>query len=131
MELFGGIMKMIVQQLRKKLYLREDSQWTAARSEAVEFKTVVDAIRFCIHRKAGDVKLVGRNEAGEDIFLYPFGGDPAARVELRRLRKTVRENRRLKTEQRLKKGHVDVLLAEVKEARKRLVFKRNETGEAE
>jgi hypothetical protein len=124
-------MKVVVQQLTKKLYLREDSQWTAARNEAVEFKTVLDAIRFCIQRKAGDAKLVGRNEGGEGVCLYPFGGDPAARVELRRLRKIVRENRRLKTEQRSNKGHVDALLAEVKEARKQFVFKRKESGKTE
>jgi len=61
-----------------------------------------------------EVKLVGENEAGEDVFLYPFGGDPAVRLEFGRRRKSARESRRLKTEGRFIRAQVDVLMAEAK-----------------
>jgi hypothetical protein len=122
MELFGGLMKVIVQRLTKKLYLRKSGAWAAERSEAAQFKTVVDALMFCIHCHEREVKLVGQNEAGDDVFLYPFGGDPAVRLELRRLRKSVRESRRLKTERRFIRGRLDALMAQGKEQKKQFPF---------
>jgi hypothetical protein len=50
------------------------------------------------------------------------------KLELKRLRRRVRESRRVKTERRMIRGEVDVLMAEVKEAQKQFMFKSLEIG---
>ena len=122
-------MKVIVQQLTRKLYLRKSGEWTVARSEAAGFKTVVEALMFCIHCHQREVKLVGQNEAGEDTYLYPFGGDPVVRLELKRLRRTVRESRRLKTKRRFVRARLDAVMAQGKEDKKTFPFQRTQVAE--
>lgn len=122
-------MKVIVQQLTRKLYLRKSGEWTPARSEAAGFKTVVEALMFCIHRNEREIKLVGQNEAREDTYLYPFGGDPVVRLELKRLRRTVRESRRSKTERRFIRARLDSVMAQGKDEKKKFPFQRTQVAE--
>jgi hypothetical protein len=122
-------MKVIVQQLARKLYLSKSGEWTAARSEAAGFNAVVDALMFCIQCHEREVKLVGQNEAGEEAYLYPFGGDPVVRLELKRLRRSVRESRRLKTERRFVRARLDSMMAPGKEERKKFPFQRTQVAE--
>jgi hypothetical protein len=124
-------MKLIVQQRQRRLYLRQNGQWTAIRSKAAEFNTVVEAIMFCIHCQARDIRLVGRNEAGVEIYMYPFGGDPMVKRELKVLRKSIKESHRLKAERRAIQARIDSLMAEGKEKKKQIPFKRGRIGEEE
>jgi hypothetical protein len=119
-------MKVIVQQLGRKLYLRKSGEWTATRSDAAGFKTVVEALMFCIHRHEREIKFVGQNQAGQDTCLYPFGGDPAVRLELKKLRRSVRESRRLNTERSLIRARLD---AQGKEEKEKFPFPRKEVAE--
>jgi len=122
-------MKVIVQQVNRKLFLRERNEWTTARDKAIEFATALAAIGYCIRAQIREIRLVAKNDAGEDVYLYPFGGDPTIRAELRNLRKHIREGRRLKTERRMIRARVDILLAEAKERRKQIPFKRKQVGD--
>jgi hypothetical protein len=124
------LMKVVVQQRGRKLFLRKNEEWTAVRSEAAEFGTVVDAIMFCIHCRARDIRLVGSNDAA-DVYLYPFGGDPVVRLEQRKLRRSIRESRRLRMERRRIRGRIDALMAERKEKKKQFPFKRIRVADAE
>jgi hypothetical protein len=117
-------MKVIVQQKERALFLRRDEQWTPVRSKATEFETAVEAIVFCIHCHTREVKLVARNGAGVDIFLYPFGGDPGVKNDLKKLRRSIKESQRLKTERRLIRARVDSLIASRKELKKQVPFVR-------
>src|SRR5690242_17162901 len=108
---FSRPMKVIVQQIGRKMFLRERNEWTAARGEAVEFATALAAIGFCISNQLREVMLVGRNEAGGDVYLYPFGGDPKIKAELKKLRRSVRESKRLKAERQMIRARLDILLA--------------------
>ena len=121
-------MEVIVQQLTRKMFLEKTGGWSPSRKDAKKFKTALDAMVFCIHRQMREVKIVGTNEAGAEVCLYPFGGDPVARLELKRLRKSVRESRRLKTERRIIQARIDILMAEGKEKKKQLPFFRKETS---
>ena len=107
-------MEVIVQQLTRKMFLGKTGGWSPSRNHAKKFRTALDAIGFCIHNHAREVKLVGRNDVGGEMYLYPFGGDPAGKVELRQLRKRIRESRRLNTERRVIRARIDILLAEGK-----------------
>lgn len=113
------VMKVIVQELSGKLFLQETGIWTESRPEAKRFSTALEAISFCIHCKAKEVRLLGQNENGEDVFLYPFGGDPAVKVERKRLRRELAEGRRLKAEQQEIHARMDMLLSESKERDRR------------
>ena len=124
-------MEVIVQQLMRKIFLSKAGGWTPARKDAKKFRTALEAIAFCIHNQSREIKLLGRNEAGADMYLYPFGGDPAARAELRQLRKSIRESRRLKTERRVIQARIDILLAEGKENKKQLPFKRQPVADGD
>jgi hypothetical protein len=104
------------------MYLRRNEQWTAIRSEAEEFKTVVEAIMVCIHCRARDVRLVGQNEAGVEVYLYPFGGDPVVRRELKQMRRNIRDARRLRAERRVVRARIDSLMAVRKEMKKQFPF---------
>jgi len=115
-------MKLIVQQRERALFLRRDEQWTPVRSEAAEFNTVVEAIVFCIHCDARETKLVGKNEAGKDVYVYPFGGDPVVKAERKKLRKGLRESRWLKAERRIIRTKIDMIVAARKEMMKQLPF---------
>jgi hypothetical protein len=124
-------MKLIVQQRQRRMYLRQNGQWTAIRSKAAEFNTVVEAIMFSIHCRARDIRLAGRNEAGVEIYIYPFGGDPVVKRELKMLRRSIKESHRLKAERRVIQGQIDSLMAEEKEKKKQIPFKRERIGEEE
>ena len=71
-----------------------------------------------------------RRPYDSDMYQYPFGRDPVAKAELRKLRRGIRESRRLKNQRRVILGRLDALLAEGKEQRKRFPFKRKSIGES-
>ncbi|HKQ40299.1 MAG TPA: hypothetical protein VJ063_19655 [Verrucomicrobiae bacterium] len=124
-------MKVIVQRTDKKLFLRERNEWTGARNEAIEFATALAAIGYCIRSQIREIRLVGKNETGEDVYLYPFGGGPSIKLKLRNMRKHIRESRRLKAERRAIQARIDILLAEAKETKKKVPFKREPVAEQE
>lgn len=122
-------MKVIVQHRDKKLFLAKSEQWTPKRSEAREFATAIEAIAFCIHCCARKTKLLGQNEAGTDVYLYPFGGDPAVRLARRKLRRSIREGQRLKWERRLLRARMHTLIAQRKEEKEKHAFPRNQAAD--
>ena len=124
-------MKVIVQRLTGRLFLQDTGVWTASRPEAKQFGTALEAISFCIRGRSRDVRLLGQDQEGRDVYLYPFGGDPAVRLERKRLRKSIRESRRLNTERRIVRARIDILLAEAKEKKKQFPFKRKLVAEGE
>ena len=113
---------MIVQHIQRKLYLRNDGQWVNSRTEAKQFTTAPEAISFCIRTRSQEARLLGKGANGDDVHLYPFGGDPAVRLELRKLRKSIRESRRLKAERRVIRARIDMLMAGGKETKKQFPF---------
>jgi hypothetical protein len=124
-------MKVIVQQMERRLFLRNEEQWTPLRSEAMEFATALEAIVFCIqtHRRA--VRLLGSGGSGKDVYLYPFGGDPGRKLEMKKLRRSVTDSQRLKRERRILKSRIDMLVAGQKEEKKQFPFKRGSVGQQE
>ncbi len=124
-------MEVVVQQLNRKLFLTEAGEWTGLREEAKQFGTVLEAISLCIHEGKREVKMVGKGETGGDVYLYPFGGDPAAKAERRRVRREIAESRRLKHEQHMIRARIDLLMAEVKEKKKQFPFTREAISEGE
>ncbi len=122
-------MQVIVQHLHRKQFLQEAGDWTGSRDQAKQFGTALEAIGFCIRSHAKDVFLIGQNDEGQDVRLYPFGGDPAVKLELKRLRKSIRESQRLKAERGVIQGRIDLLLAESKEVRKQVPFKRRDPSD--
>lgn len=121
--------KVIVQKIGRKLFLSEDGQWTEGRARANEFLSAVEAIAFCIRCETREVCLVGKNEAGADVWFYPFGGDPILRAELKRLRRGLREGRRLRLQRQQIRARIDAVLAGAKETKKQTPFKRKSVGE--
>jgi hypothetical protein len=124
-------MKVVVRQKARALYLREDGHWAASRREAAEFESIPQAVIVCIRAGARNIKLVGKNEAGANVCFYPFGGDPVARAEAKKLRRRIQESARLKREMRMIEARIDSLLAEAKEEKHRSPVKRRDIEEAE
>ena len=59
----------------------------------------VEAIRLCLRLGIKHVKFTSRNpETGLEAAVYPFGGDPLVRAYRKELRRTVREQRRMRSE---------------------------------
>jgi hypothetical protein len=120
-----------VQNLETKLVLTRVGTWTSDSADAAVFTEPMDAIAFCIRSHTRKVRLVGRNAAGADVYLYPFGGDPAVRAELKKLRKSIRESRRLKFERRVIRARLDAFAAGGKERRKQFPFKRKQVEDVD
>ena len=110
-------MRVVVEQIKRKLFLCGGSRWTHVRAEALQFSTALEAIRFCIRTQTREIRLVNERKNGKDLYLYPFGGDPTVRLELKKLRKIVRESRRLKAERRNIQTRINALLLEGKEGK--------------
>lgn len=117
-------MEVMVQQIEGKLFRGTKSEWTASREDAMVFATALDAIGFCVRFRMREIRLIGQDKKGRDVYLYPFGGDPTVRAELKTLRRGIRESRRLKRERRLIQARMDMLMAEGKEKKKQFPFKR-------
>ena len=95
-------MKVIVQQIGKRLYLRLSGEWTATMEEANRFRDAMEALRFCVRKHLREVRLVSNfGRPGAERFLYPFGGDPAVKAERKRVRGAIRASHRLKHERRM------------------------------
>jgi len=117
-------MKVVVQQFGRTLFLQRAGQWTNEFDNAMQFPTAVAAIAFCIQCQIRNVRLLGKNEEGADVYFYPFGGDPAVKSELKALRKGLQKNRQLKEEQRMLQARIDIMLAETKQIKKEIPFRR-------
>ena len=122
-------MKVIVQQIGRNLFLRGRGEWTESRAQARRFATALDAISMCIRYQMKEVRLIGQDADGRDVHLYPFGGDPAVRLQLKQLRRSIRESQRIKSERRVIRARIDILMAEGKEKKKQFPFKREAIGE--
>ena len=122
-------MEVVVQQLKRKLFLVEPGQWTEVRIKARKFGTALEAIAYCAGCRLREVRLLGRGADDRDVYFYPFGGDPAVRAERRRIRRGIAESRRLKHERQTIRARIDILLAEAKEKKKQFPFKRKTIGE--
>jgi hypothetical protein len=116
--------KVMVKQLDQALFLQDERRWTALRDEAMKFGTALEAIAFCIRINRKDVRLLGQDDGGKDLYLYPFGGDPAAKLERKKLRQAVRVNRQLHRERRMIQAQIDTIVAGQKEERTQIPFKR-------
>src|SRR5262245_47131696 len=107
------------------LYLGGDGQWTKRETKAIVFSDAVSAISYCIQRKLRNIRLVSNSQTpGKEIFVYPFGHDPAIKAQVKALRKAVSRSRRLNRERRLLLARLDMLRAEAKERKKQFPFKR-------
>lgn len=122
-------MKVVVQQKNGKLFLGESGQWIETRTEGKEFGNPVDAIVHCIGIQMRDIRLLGQSDAGTDVYLYPFGGDPVVKAEGKRVRRLIRESHRSKSERRAIRARIDALVAQGKEEGKhfQLIAPRLET----
>ena len=127
----SGRVTIRVQSLETKLFLTRVGTWTTGSGDAAVFMAPVEAIAFCIRCHMRKVRLAGRNSAGSDVYLYPFGGDPVVKAELKKFRKSLRESRRLRFERRVIRARLSALVAEGKEKRKQFPFKRKHLGHAD
>lgn len=115
----------MVQQLGSRLFLRSDCAWVKLAEGPLVFPDPVSAITFCIRHGLRDVRLVANSQQnGKEIYVYPFGRDPAVLLERKRLRRFVAESRRLKRQQGILMAQLDLLQAEAKERKKQFPFKR-------
>jgi hypothetical protein len=120
----------LIQHLGTRLYLTRKGDWTRLNGKAAEFENPVEASSFCIQHKLRDVRLVtNAGRPGEERFVYPFGQDPAIKVELKRVRKSLAENRRLLQHERILLARMDLVRAEAKERKKQIPFMRKPLGE--
>lgn len=123
-------MNVVIQHTETKLYLAPNGSWVKLNADPAQFANAVEAISFCIHRGQRLVRLV--NNPGEldlERYLYPFGDDPAVKAERKKLRRSLKESRRLKQQKRTLLAHIDMLQAETKERRKQLPFNRKPVSE--
>jgi hypothetical protein len=117
-------MNVVVQQLHSRLYLAANGEWGRLEGGSV-FSNPVHAISFCIQRGIRDVRLVSNPERpGKETYVYPFGQDPAAAAERKKLRRFIAESRRLARQKRMLMARIDLLRAEAKEKKKQFPFKR-------
>jgi hypothetical protein len=123
-------MNVLVQHLETRMYLAEDGLWIKSKEDSLLFPDAMNAIAFCIQKALREVRLVTQaNSTETEVHFYPFGKDPVAKQERKRLRKLVAENRRLKAEQRILLARMDLLSAESKELKKQFPFKRNRASQ--
>jgi len=124
-------MNLLVQHLDTKLYLTRKGDWTWLNGKPAVFENAVEAISFCIQRSLRDVRLVTNPgpPASQERYLYPFGQDPAVKLERKKLRKFLLENRLLLQEKRILLARMDTVRAEAKEKKKQFPFNRKPLGE--
>jgi hypothetical protein len=121
--------KVMVKQLEQALFLQDERRWTPLRDEAMKFGTALEAIAFCIRINRRDVRLLGQDESGKDLYLYPFGGDPATKVERKKLKQSMRVNRGLHRERRMTRARIETMMASQKEDGTQIPFKRTVVGD--
>lgn len=122
--------KVIVRRIgRRALYLSRSGEWNTSLAQAARFNDAVEALAFCLRKNVRDICLVSNfDQPGSERLVYPFGGDPAVKRELKKVRKAVRQNRDLKRQRHLIQARIDMLMAEGKETRKQIPFKRPPFG---
>jgi hypothetical protein len=103
----------------KKLFLRRLGTWTREWEKAAVFRQAVKAIAFCLRLGIRDIRLVARNKAGLTVYAYPFGGDPVFKAELKRVRKQIREGRRVRAAHRTLEGRMNMLINDCNPPRQR------------
>jgi hypothetical protein len=98
-------MMIVIEHVGSRQLLTDHGDWTTTRERACVCRDALDAIRFCIQQNVREVRLVATDEKTDtEAYLYPFGGDPAAKVEAKLLRKAIRERRRIEREARMTRG---------------------------
>lgn len=124
-------MNIVVQHLDTRLYLAKDGSWVKLDARPAKFENAIEAISRCIKHGLRSVRLVSDFDSpGNERFLYPFGEDPVIKAEKKKLRRSLRESRRLKQQKRIAMHHLDVVCAEAKETRKQFPFTRKAIAES-
>ena len=90
-----------IQSVDTGLFLTRKGQW-AQGYEALEKDSFctdpVEGIRLCLRLGVKNVRFTAWNlRRGTAISLYPFGGDPSHKAELKQLRKNLAEQRRVRS----------------------------------
>ena len=123
-------MNVVVQHLESSEYLGQDGNWVLTRVAARLFTDWVQAITFCIQKSIRTVRLVAQREPDQqEMYFYPFGGDPLVRAERKQLRKSVARSQQLKAERRVIQARIDGLLAASKENKKQVPFDRGRVAD--
>ena len=124
-------MNVVVQHIESKLYLTRQGAWVALEAEPALFKDPVTVLSFCIQRGIRSVRLVGNvHSAGNERFIYPFGGDPVIKAAKKSLRRSLAQSRRFKQQKRTALQHLNTVRAEAKERKKQFPFKRNAVSDS-
>lgn len=86
--------KIRIQSVETGLFLTRAGTWTTGKGAAL-CREPVKAIELCVRLGVKKVRFnVCHDGASEQAYVYPFGGDPAAKSHRRLLRKTLAEQRR-------------------------------------
>ena len=114
-----------IQNTETKLFLTRVGTWTKGAADAAVLADPMEAIALCLRHKIRTVRFVTtKSGSGEEVYFYPFGKDPVVRLEMRKLRRSIRESRRLRVERRVIQARIDLLMAEGKEKKKQFPFSR-------
>ena len=117
-----------MQRISSGLFLKGEDDWVRAKDEAREFPTSTAAMGFCMRRKITDVGLLLSFDSGTEVLLDVFDRDELREAVARALV----ENARLQEESRALITMLDGIIAEGKERRKQLPFKRRDpSGDAD
>jgi hypothetical protein len=95
--------KVVVQHLKRQHFLSRRGEWTVS-SRAKVFDNALEALRFCIERKIREVRLVANDRCGAEMYVYPFGGDPAVKARRKMVKRAVREARWFKRVNRVRES---------------------------
>src|SRR3954463_3480182 len=115
-------MEVVIQSFESRQYLGHHGGWVSTRAAARVFSDSIQAIGFCIQRSIRTVRLVAGKAGEPESYFYPFGGDPVVKAERKKIRRRIRESRRLKRERRMIQSRIDVLLSSQKELKKQFPF---------
>jgi hypothetical protein len=87
-------LKIRIQSVETGLFLTRAGTWTTGKGAALCHEPM-KAIELCVRLGVKKVRFnVWHDQASQQAYVYPFGGDPAARSYRRQLRKTLAEQRR-------------------------------------
>lgn len=112
-------MEVVIQAIEKRHFLGRDGTWVGTREAARVFADSIQAISFCIQRNIRTVRLIAtRDGGGEESHFYPFGYDPVAKAERKKVRRALAASRRSRHQQRMVQRRLDTLITDGKEKKK-------------
>jgi hypothetical protein len=106
----SGTLKVVIQSLETKLFLTRAGHWCTRGCGEMLLMDPVEAIGLCLRLGVRHVKFTSRSpETGIEVAVYPFGGDPTVRAYRKQLRKTLSEQRRMRSERRTMEARIKVI----------------------